>query len=88
MIQHCSFEKNLFDSIHMRTVRISRFIAESVMLAMYGYPLFGDHAGCEPQPESKEMCHCRMKLYASVCLASVQEKCDSNNGNVRCNQCV
>ena len=72
----------------MRTVRIAWFITKSVMLAMHSYPLFGDHAGCEPQPKSKEMCHRRMKLYASVCLASVQEKCDSNNSDMCCNQDV
>jgi hypothetical protein len=32
----------------MRAVRIAWFVAESVMLAMHSYPLFGDHASCEP----------------------------------------
>ena len=41
-----------------------------------------------PEPKSKKMCHCRMKLYTSMCLASVQEKCNSNNGDVCCDQYI
>ena len=66
----------------MRAVRIAWFIAESVMLAMYGYPLFCDHASGEPQPKSKEMCHRRIKFNTPMCLASVQEKCNSNNSDM------
>jgi len=38
---------------------------------MYGHPLFGHHACCEPQPKSHEMFKDGMKLNALVSLATM-----------------
>ena len=66
----------------MRAVRIAGLIAESVMLAMYCYPLLCDHACCEPQPKSHGMCYHRMEFYRSMCLTAVQVKGDTYYGDV------
>jgi hypothetical protein len=50
---------------------IAFLITEPVMLAVYGYPLLGYHACGQPQPGSHEVFKDGMKLYASMCLATV-----------------
>jgi hypothetical protein len=61
---------------------INRF-AFSVVLAVNRGPLFGDHAGGEPEPETKEVGSNRMQIERTVRLAAVQENsnaCDRNVG--------
>jgi hypothetical protein len=71
----------------MGAVWISCHVTESVMLAMYGNPLLGNHAGCEPQPKTHEVFKHRRKNNASMCLSTMQVKSDTHYGNVRHYQC-
>ena len=57
--------------------------AFGVVLAVHGGPLFGDHAGCKPEPEAEKMGCYRMQIQRAVRLATVQENSDASNGDVR-----
>jgi hypothetical protein len=50
---------------------ITFHITESVVFAVYGYPLFGYHACGQPQPGPHKVFKYGMKFYASMCLATV-----------------
>jgi hypothetical protein len=57
--------------------------AFSVVLAVNGSPFFGNHAGGEPEPETKEVRGNRMQIERTVRLAAVQENGDASNSDVR-----
>ena len=55
-----------------------------MMLAMNRSPLFGNHAGGEPEPKTEEMRNHWMQIQGTVCLAAMQkdgDRCNSDVGN-------
>jgi hypothetical protein len=54
-----------------------------MVFAMYGHPLFGNHACCEPQPKTHEMRYRWVKGHAAMSLATMQIQGNTSNGNVR-----
>ena len=57
--------------------------AFGVVLAVNRSPLFGDHAGSKPKPETEKMRCNRMQIERTVRLAAVQKNGDASNGDVR-----
>ena len=55
----------------------------SVVLAVNGGPLFGNHAGSKPEPEAEEVRSDRMQIERTVRLAAVQKNSDASDGDVR-----
>jgi hypothetical protein len=71
MIQTSTLEEHTPNTVYVRRVRIAFDIAESVMLAVNCHPLLGNHASCQPQPESHEMTENRMEYDSFVRLTSM-----------------
>jgi hypothetical protein len=63
-------------------MRITLLVTERMVFAMYGHPLFCDHAGGEPQPKSHEMTQQGMKDQAAMSLSAMQKHRDAHNGDV------
>ena len=57
--------------------------AFGVVLAVNCGPLFSDHAGSKPKPETEKMRCNRMQIQRTVCLAAVQKNSDACDGDVR-----
>jgi hypothetical protein len=57
--------------------------AFSMVLAVHGRPLFGDHAGRKPEPKAEKMGCNWMQIEGTVRLAAVQKNGDASNRDVR-----
>ena len=78
--------QNLFDAKNLRTMGVTFPLAHSMVLAVHSHPFPSDHAGSQPQPESKEMTHDRVQFEGAVSLAAMQVDGDSRNSDVGENQ--
>jgi len=83
-----AFEQHLADSINLGAMRIFYALALGVVLAVYRRPLFSDHAGRKPEPETKEMARQRMKLQGAVGLVAMQVDCDGGDSDMGYNERV
>lgn len=68
--------QHLANAEHLRAVRVVWRFTFGVMLAVDGDPLFGDHAGGQPQPKSEEMADAGMEIERAVRLRAMQENGD------------
>ena len=53
-----------------------------VVFAVDGCPVFGQHAGGQPQPETEEMRRDRMQIQRTVCGVTMQVNRDARNRDV------
>jgi hypothetical protein len=60
--------------------------AFSVVLAVNGGPLFGNHTRGKPEPEAEKMGCNWMQIERTVRLAAVQKNSNASNGDVRHSQ--
>src|SRR5690606_34263046 len=57
-------------------------LATRMVLAVNRHPLFGDHAGGQPQPETEKVRHGRMQIQAAMRLAAMQVQRHTQDSDV------
>src|SRR5690606_18693671 len=87
-IQLGADEHDAIDTEDHRRMGIALAFAARMMFAMNGHPLFGDHAGADPQPEPEKMGRDGMQIEPAMRLAAVQEDRDADDGDMRGNERV
>ena len=63
-------------------VRIVRQLAFRMVLAVYGHPFLGDHAGSQPEPKTEKVAGHGVEFQGAVCLMAMQEDRDAGNRQV------
>lgn len=66
-------ELDVPEALELGTVRVTLFVGERVMFAVYGHPLFGGLAGCDPKRELEQEFDCRVQGQRPVRGAPVEE---------------
>ena len=81
-VQFGALQQNLADAVNLRAVRIINRFAFGVMFAVDGCPVFGQHAGGQPKPETEEMRRDRMQIQRTVCGVTMQVNRNACNRDV------
>ena len=81
-IEQYAAPQYLVDAFYNRAMRVVFGFHFGVVLAVYGHPFPGYHAGGHPEPEAKKVTHDRMQIQCPMCLIAVQENGNPGNSNL------
>ena len=82
LVEISAFPHDFIEAHDLRAVGVFVRLAACMMFAMHRGPLFGFHAGGDPQPEAEKMTDDRVQIESAVCGMTMQIDGDGGDGDV------